>query len=358
MLVIGVRAPVALELVRQLFFHGLEVEGADFLQFPLGRFSRRIQRYHCLPSPRWRRFEFQRAAAQLLGRRYAAVFACNEEIFWLSAGFAGVWDRLERLEKLHRKDSFVDLLVECGLPAPPSQRLENWSGSPDGVVLKRVYSRFGESTCLNPTLPQIERLRLQPGWLVQQKLNGPQLCFTGFAWRGELVLACCYRSRWGALQGQAHGGAGLHFEKCSAPELEEQARRLVSHLGFHGPLGLDFVGGVAVECNPRWTSGVHLLDLTPVFRAAGLPTRSGYVPRQRAQLAAPMLLRKRWARAFWHDWACTPDVVWDPRDPGPALAQPLALAESLWRARRHQIGLSQALTWDIEWNGPDDIAGM
>lgn len=351
---VGVRSPVALELVRQLHFHGLEVEAADFLHFPLGRFSCRIQRYHRLPSPRWHTPAFQEAVAQLMNRSYSAVFACNEEIFWMSGCVEGVWDRLEVLEKLHRKDAFIQLLEQLGLPAPATMPLENWMGSPEGVVLKRVYSRFGESTWLDPDQALLERRRGEPGWLVQRKLSGPQICFTGFAWKGELLCGCCYQSRWGQLRGASHGGAGLYFEKCAAPDLQNQARRLVAGLGFSGPLGLDFVGGVAVECNPRWTSGIHLLDLTPVLAALDLPNRPGWLTRSRAQLAAAMVLRAGFTRDFWR----ARDVIWNVQDRGPALAQPLALAELLWRAKRQKISLSQAMTWDIEWNGLGDVAGM
>ncbi len=352
---VGVRSPAALELVRQLHFHGLEVEGADFLHFPLGRFSSRLKRYTRLPSPRWHRAEFDR---QLRALPHRTIFACNEEILWCSACRPGVWNRPDLLERFHRKDHFVDLLKECDLPAPETVPLAKWSGHPQDVVVKRVYSRFGETTWTRPTRELLDSLRGQSGWLAQQKLEGEQICFSGFAWRGELVCACCYRSRWGSLRGDDHGGAGLYFERCQAPELIAQAQRLVAQLQFSGPLGLDFVGGVAIECNPRWTSGIHLLDLTPALAALGLPTRPGWQARPRAQLAAAMLLRNRFPREFWRDWRTARDVIFHPQDWGPALAQPLVLAESLWRSKRRRISLSQAMTWDIEWNGAGDVAGM
>jgi hypothetical protein len=354
-LVVGVRSPVALELIRQLHFHGLDVEGADFLHFPLGRFSCRLKRYHRLPSPRRNPAEFRR---RLTAMPQSTVFACNEEIFWCSSVRSGVWDRLEKLEQLHRKDRFVELLSQLGLPAPETTPLENWAGDPREIVLKQVYSRFGESTWVQPGREQVEELRRQPGWLAQQRLDGPQTCFAGFAWQGRLICGCCYRSRWGSLRGARHGGAGLYFEKCSQPELVAQAERLVSHLEFSGPLGLDFVGGVAIECNPRWTSGIHLLDLTPVFAALGLPTRPGWRTRERAQLAVPMLLRASLSGSFWRDWWSATDVIGVAPDWGPALAQPLALAESLWWAARRGISLSQAMTWDMEWNGAEDVAAV
>lgn len=352
---VGVRSPVALELVRQLHFHGLEVEGADFLHFPLGRFSSGLKRYHRLPSPRWHRAGFQQ---QLRAMPQRTIFSCNEEILWCSGCRPGVWDRPELLERLHRKDSFVEVLRECGLPAPETTPLADYYGSPEKVVLKRIYSRFGESTWTSPTSKLVNELRTEPGWLAQQKLEGVQVCFSGFAWKGELVCGCCYQSRWGSLRGAEHGGAGLYFERCDAPELLEQARQLVARLGLSGPFGLDFVGGVAVECNPRWTSGIHLLDLTPVLKALGLPTRPSWQAPERAQLAAAMLLRRHFPRAFWRDWWQARDVIFSPGDWGPALAQPLALGESLWLAKRHKISLSRAMTWDIEWNGPEDVAGM
>ncbi|HYW09051.1 MAG TPA: hypothetical protein VE913_18975, partial [Longimicrobium sp.] len=45
------------------------------------------------------------------------------------------------------------------------------------------------------------------------------------------------------------------------------------------------------------------------------------------------------------------DVVADARDPLPALTQ-LRMAAGFARlARRQGIGLTEATTWDIEWNG-------
>lgn len=354
-LVVGVRSPAGLELVRQLAYHGLAVEGADFLHFPLGRFSWKLKKYHRLPSPRWQPEQFTAAWAPLARRSFAAVFACNEEIFWLSRHpiqpESPIWAAPAALERLHRKDHFVELLEQIGLPAP-----RTWTGSElkearPPWILKRIYSRFGISAQLDPTT-----LPSEPGWLAQQRLTGEEVCFTGFAWQGELVDSCCYRSRWGDL-GQ-HRGAGLHFQRVFRPELLEQAEAIVRFLNYSGPLGLDFVGGTAVECNPRWTSGIHMLDLSPALSQLGLPCRPQRAMPERVQLAAPMLLRSRLNREFWGDWWSTPDVIWSPADPLPALTQPLALAETFWRARREKIGLSQALTWDIEWNGPEDVAGM
>lgn len=353
---VGVRSPAALELVRQLAFHGLAVEGADFLHFPPGRFSCRLRAYHRLPSPRWHATRFESAWNRLLEQPYAAVFACNEEIFWLSRQALqpplAAWHGPFGLERLHRKDEFVRLLQEAGLPSPASWPLEEFEQSEHPVILKRVYSRFGLTTQFEPDLQQ----RPQQGWLVQERLSGEEVCFTGFGWRGRLITSCCYRSRWGDL-GQ-HRGAGLHFQSLHRPELQEQAAALVQFLNYSGPLGLDFVGGTAVECNPRWTSGIHLLDLSPVFQELGLPVRPGWPIRGRAQLAAPMLLRAEANREFWSDWWSAPDAVWSWRDPLPALAQPLTLLETIWRAKRRGISIRQALTWDIEWNGSEHVAQM
>ena len=76
------------------------------------------------------------------------------------------------------------------------------------------------------------------------------------------------------------------------------------------------------------------------------------------QLAAAMLLRCRAGLDFWRDWWGTSDAIWSAADPWPALAQPLVLMETAWRAGRRRINLSQALTWDIEWNGLADVAPM
>ena len=368
----GVRSPAALELCRQLACTGIAVEGADFLHAPLGRFSNCLQGYHRLPGPRQQPAQFKARARALLARGYRAVFACNEELFWLAGAFPGqgYWPRLDLLRRLHRKDWFVEELRLCGLAYPetlpwqePAAR--EWARrSPHEVVLKPVYSRFGEDVYIAPSLER--QARIKGDWVVQRCLHGESLCFTGFALRGELVLGCSYRNLYSTLrQGSEHGhrGAGIYFERLERPDLTAYAARLVEGCGYHGPISLDFIdcpgGPVAVECNPRWTSGIHLLDLRPVFEALHLGSRiHTYVAPARAQLAALTLTQARapWGR-FLREWKAAPDVISRPGDRAPGWGQLLSLAELAGRSLRQGISLNRASTWDIEWNG-EDIADV
>ena len=188
-------------------------------------------------------------------------------------------------------------------------------------------------------------------WLVQQRLPGATLCSSAFAWQGEVLVECTYASAWGHSGGRGHAGAGLHFNRVDRPDLLQQVQRVAARLHYSGPLGFDFVGDTAVECNPRWTSGIHLLDCAPLFAALGLGDRAYFAPAK-AQLLAPMVFKPRWALDYWRDLVSTPDVLARADDSGPFWAQFLCLAELGWRCFRQRLSLTQSTTWDIEWNGP------
>jgi hypothetical protein len=200
-------------------------------------------------------------------------------------------------------------------------------------------------------------------WVAQTFVRGRQVCTYSLARAGRLVAHTAYPSEFTAGQ-----GATIVFRHIEHPAALAWVRAFVEREDFSGQIAFDFIETeagelYALECNPRATSGVHLLAGHPDFAAAFfVPPPAGELltpPEGRpALLAAAMWLYalpavrswprlKHWLRAM----TVGRDVIFDPRDPLPALLQGVGLARFLAWSVRHRISALEASTYDIEWNG-------
>ena len=221
---------------------------------------------------------------------------------------------------------------------------------PQDYVFKSEFSRFGTG------------VRIKPGkapdgdaWLQQDWIGGEDLSAHAVARNGQLRAFAAYRSRW-----RAKGGASYQFDPVE-PELAQEIEAMMVRLAF----ALDLTGQFAcdlrrdaeerlwlIECNPRATSGLHLLThdpegLTMAFTGGGTSILRGGSP---ACLAPAMWLNGlphalisgrlgQWSR----DLGRSRDVL-----KGRGLA---AAIDTLVFARRAILsghGLTEAMTADIQ----------
>jgi hypothetical protein len=149
---------------------------------------------------------------------------------------------------------------------------------------------------------------------------------------------------------RAGRGAGCAFVPLWADDAAKFVELLAKDLNFTGSLAFDFMRSAdgklfVLECNPRLTSGIHVLD-QGVSLSACLERRAPLPPSQKAaQLRLAVLFSKpRLA-------GTSPDVITFPDDPWPTWGQACGVAEFAWRAVRHRVSLLSATTWDLEYNG-------
>jgi hypothetical protein len=116
-----------------------------------------------------------------------------------------------------------------------------------------------------------------------------------------------------------------------------------------------------LECNPRATSGVHLLASNPLFVDAFFDPKPGCVTpldKSSHMLSAAMLIYAlpaaikngdffNWLKTFF----TSNDVIFDFKDPLPFLLQLRSILTYLALARKNGISPLEASTFDIEWNG-------
>ncbi len=277
-LITGVRAPVALDLAGALATAGHEVHGADV--FANAMMRGRLAGFHTYAAPRFDPQSFRRDAEAILARLKPdlVVPLCEEVFYWAQLDAPLFAPPLETLMRLHSKYEFARLAAELGLDVPQTERTTRWA--PESVY-KPEFSRFGTRIHIRPTHdPKLENDPQNP-WLRQDYIDGEDLSFYAIAHGGQLRAVAAWRSAW-----RTHGGASYYFDPVDDPQLWNIARTLVQALDLTGQISCDLRRDMngklwLLECNPRATSGLHLLApeaLAEAFLSDGPPLAAGAQP--------------------------------------------------------------------------------
>jgi predicted ATP-grasp superfamily ATP-dependent carboligase len=385
-LITGARAPVALEWARQWQAAGWRVLAADSMPRPLASWSKSVDRTWLVPSPRWAGKGFvQRIAAICHEENVQVVMPVCEEVFVLSQGRGALpegtrlWaPEADVLEVLHDKHAFIKLASDRGLPVPLTRRLENKAdvqALEGDWFLKPCYSRFAvsgrrwrgagvEGRSGQAWLACQEISPVRP-WVAQEFLSGEGWCAYGLVESGRVLIMSTYPVEW-----TAGPGACVAFSAQRQDEVEAWVEQLVAGTDWSGQLAFDFVrvpgrGVLPLECNPRGTSGLHLLPgaaarLAEAWRGEAVGDTAFAPEGTVGMLSVPMLLyglpqsvRTGRAQEWLQSWRQARDVTSAAGDRAPAWGgNAWTLGWFAREARRLRCGLTAATTADLEWNGP------
>lgn len=375
-LILGGRAPVALDHARRFAAQGWTAYVADSASCRISGWSRAVAATFSLPPPRTAMSAFGAALADIIARnRIDLVLPTCEEVFYLSRIRARLPSScnvfaapFEQLRELHSKWRFLAAARTAGVPVPESIRITDlapvrgWALDRP-IVLKPEYSRFGVYVRLYARgLPERPD-PLQPAgpWVAQLFESGRELCSYSIAVAGRLCAHVAYVPKY-----RLHGSSSYYFEPVAVPKLESYVERFVDVHNFTGQISFDWIerpGGecVALECNPRAISGLHLFNLEhalPAAIAGGVSSRLSLdspPPRMLApvMLAAglPAALRRGTLTTWWRDWLRARDVLSLPGDRRPLPGAVRDLAAMARLAMRDHSSLRAVSTHDIEWDG-------
>lgn len=374
-LILGGRAPVALDHARRFARLGWRVHVADSIPCRLSGWSRSVTATHPLRSPRQDPVGFATDLnAIVAGHRIDLLLPTCEEAFHLAHARGRLprelhvaVDDFEKLRALHSKWEFIGLARRHGMDVPDSARVHSlddaraWAAG-RGVVLKPEFSRFGVHVRLHPQgLPaDAASLAVQGPWVAQAYLPGRELCSYGIAHDGELLAHAVYHPGWRLRRSSSYYFAGEEH-----PRLRDAVAALVRGINYSGQISFDWILGGdghyrVLECNPRATSGLHLFpfaeDLSAALRGEG-PRREP-VPGTARMIAALMRTAGWWTAmrhgrmATWRqDWRRARDVIALPGDSRPAIGSMADLGSYARLALGQGCNLREAATRDIEWDG-------
>lgn len=375
-LLTGGRAPATLELARAFHRAGHIVFMAESLHGHLSEPSNTIKKNFFVPPPRQKTRAFIDALKTIIvENKIQLLIPTCEEAFYIAMGREQLpcivfVEPLKKMNSLHNKWHFVVNAIERDLYAPETMYLLNQDDLLHAfahwreLVLKPVYSRFAAQTLILPTLKQaLHKLTVSSNspWVAQEYIKGRQICTYSICHDGYITAHTAYSSTITAGE-----GATIAFQHMDHLGTFNWVRNFVEKNQFTGQIAFDFIQATdgqvyALECNPRATSGVHLLASHPKFAEAFLnPNMDCITPTSdnSFMLATAMLVYglpqsfknkqlMQWIKTFF----TSNDVILDFKDPMPFIMQFKSILAYLSLAGREKITALEASTFDIEWNG-------
>ena len=374
-LILGGRAPVALDHARRFHHHGWQVHVADSIPCRLAGWSSSVAQTHAIAPPRYDPRGFVGDLRRIVtGQRIDLLLPTCEQAVYLSRHRPALPRELQvavddfaTVASLHSKWQFAGIAAACGMPVPATARLRTldqareWAAG-RGVVLKPEYSRFGVHVRLYPdgipaTAPALPPLG---DWVVQEFLEGKELCSYAIAHRGRLLAHAVYQPTY-----RLRRSSSYYFEPVHRPAIRDAVAALVRHTDYSGQVSFDWIEGAdgiarALECNPRATSGLHLFPCETDLPAALMGGGTLCEPVDAApRMIAALMLSAGLASAVAHrtvaqwlqDWRRAKDVVSVPGDRLPLAGAVGDLGAYAMLAIRQRCNLREAATRDIEWDG-------
>lgn len=367
-LITGVRAPAAIDLARLLSISGIDVYMADSFRFPIGRFSKYLKGYQRIPGPAIDPKGFVRELCKTIKKfEIDLLIPTCEEVFFIGRyqkefPCAVFCDDFAKLETLHNKYQFTLEAKGCEIEIPKTKLItskeELMHCETKGYVFKPVYSRFASHTFIQPRKKKLKKLKISKKypWVQQEFIPGKEYCSYSIAVEGNITAHSCYHPlyRFGK-------GAGIYFPPVHNEIILNFVQKFAKKINFTGQLGFDFIEKnseqlYVLECNPRTTSGVHLLDKNINFHQVFTPNNNILIKSkdQAKMITIAMLLcgwQQKSPRIFWSDFNKATGILNDNEDKISSIALFINLVEVIIRSICRFKSIQQASTYDIEWNG-------
>ncbi|RWR20295.1 carbamoyl-phosphate synthase large subunit [Microbacterium enclense] len=388
-LITSSRNTFALDLVRKLGSVGHTVFASDTYDGAVGSHSRFLAGHLVTPSPRFETDAFiETVSAYVRAHDIDLIIPTFEDVFYLAARVADLPEGVELfagsfsdLARLHDKASFQRLAQDADVPIPETvvvtspEELRTAIESFPRYFARAAFSRGGVGLLTN-TGPLAGKVPIedcvptpeQP-WLVQPFVDGPMVCTYSVVVDGRVTAHTTYK----AGEQWAHSTA-IAFIAVDSTDTLRFTQQIIETLDptFTGQLSFDFVDHGTdgtpdykiIECNPRPTNGVILLEADDVSRAIeGAVDRTVVaVPGTERQITLAVL-----ADAFTeplkhlpktlHDLVHVRDVGAGWWDDAAMLWSPATIVHGAKISHGDRKEVLAALGDDIVWNG-EPIQGM
>ena len=356
-LISGARAPIALEMARSFKGEKHRVIMIDCQHLTIARWSNCVDKYYTVPSPRFNPEGFLKSLQQIIRHEKVdhLIPTCEEALFisaFRNVLPCNVWTAEHDLMiQLHNKHEFVKRFNHL-LPFPKTillSDLTDWS-STKNCVLKPVYSRFATSVLIKKVVePTFLKEEEKQKWVAQEFIDGKEICIYSIWEHGVLKAFAAYHPLY-----RAGKGAGIFFEPVQYENVYNDVKKFGETIRYHGQLCFDVIVDQQqqhyfIECNPRGTSGAHLLNkqLASAFldnTFVQVDNMKEFAIKYALFLLHPFSLAKN--RVIQAD-----DTIFSWRDLKPFFLQVISLFEITYNKFTKKISWLEATTSDIEWNG-------
>lgn len=372
------RLPKALELARGLCAAGCRVVIAEPFARHVCKPSRAVARSVQVTAPNTDPEGYLRDLLNVVEEEgISAIVPVSEEALHvlrledrLPHGVRILSAPLEKVRQLHDKLAFARLARELGLTAPLTlewgdAELAAFCAEHDFVVKPR-NSCSGLGVAIHRRGPVPPRENLPPGAIFQAFVPGRHVSTFSLAQDGRESITVAYEGTVFA------GTVAVCFRRVDGlAAVDDWVREFISRTRHNGFISFDFIvdgegRAMAIECNPRITSGIHFVEPESLARALlgeGLSVRKrsktkfqqGYSTLTEAY---SNFLRPRTFVAQMREMFSARDVVWSSRDPLPFLLMTPMSWDILRPAMLGKMSLGEAAMRDIAWFDDGPLASM
>jgi len=267
------RAPISIEWIRIFNRAEHEVILVDSFSFPIAKYYKNTK-FIKVSSPRFA-FEDYKKEMMLLINEVDWVIPNCEDIFFLSQVREGMvtdtfffMPKQDLLFELHHKFN-VSKHLNAFVKFPKTEFLTDKSkiNMEKNSILKPVFSRFGRSVIREVTAKNIENIEISNDdpWVQQQKIEGQAICNYALILKGEVLAHVAYLPMY-----LLNGAAATYFEPYVDERLEKFMDTFAQESNYTGQVAFDFIDDgkdlYVLECNPRATSGLHILSEDLIFK--------------------------------------------------------------------------------------------
>lgn len=365
------RMPIALELSRSLHKLGVRVVAVDCVKRYICQSSSSVDKSYVIPSPSKDYEAYKKSIIKISAdEKIDFIFPTTEDVFFLSKFVDDLPPRCELfassrelLLKLHHKQMFIDFAQSIGLAVPQSVPHEGGplpSFTEQDYILKKVYSRAGTGVLFAKAgkTPKDYSLPTDGSWLIQEKLKGKQFCSCTILDHGKVIANIVYEPA------VINGTTSIVFKEVAVPSVDSWIQNFADKTSFHGTVSFDFFvddEGIAraIECNPRPTSGYHVMASETLAEALILrksPTRLKLGDNSSQILlptliSLPALLRAGKFKESMKVILKARDVIFNKDDLMPFLFQFPCAISVFGLAIHNKVSVTSCMMDGVEWNG-------
>ncbi|OGN62545.1 MAG: hypothetical protein A3F09_05720 [Chlamydiae bacterium RIFCSPHIGHO2_12_FULL_49_11] len=381
---------MTLDLARALHREGATVYVVDTHLWHICKNSNAVKRSFVAPPPRFKPLEFMRALIAIINEVKIDLVIPMWEDSFIVAKFRAMLpesvevfcDTFEKLDSLHHKGKFIQLMNQFDIPAAKTAHIQtpaDLSRCTDyPFALKACYSRASQAVykiASSDQIPSHIKIDAAHTWIAQEWIEGINYCTYSIAREGKLLAHSTYPVEYSIGKfinpkdaSVPPGSACTNFRHIVHPAIEAWVKNIVEKLNYTGQIAFDLVvkaDGVvyAVECNPRMTSGIVLVSEKKGILNAFTEKEAPLITPDLAtrKKFAPAMLLFGWRAAlemgkffsFLGIWFSYRDIVFHWKDLGPFFTQPLIWAHYIFTSRRRKITLVTFALEDQSWNGEE-----
>ncbi|WP_024612097.1 ATP-grasp domain-containing protein [Pseudoalteromonas sp. TB64] len=376
-LITGARAPAALELARNLFRDGHIIYMADSLAFPLAKHSKCVKKTFRITAPKASLLRFKNDIKSILKQyNIDVVIPTCEEVFYISAVKPDLEPHstifcpdFNLIKKLHSKHAIYCAAKNTGFSNPNTKILSGAALLAKKIykeqVIKKEFCRFGTGVLIEPNFCDVLTLvdkQLEQQFIIQNKVKGIEYSSYAIANNGVVLFDSIYTSKH-----KVKMGAGIYFTPVINKKISVAIKAFCKKNNITGQISFDVIENAQniylLECNPRATSGLHLLSTSSLSSAflgqRHTPTCENefktpkMITLAMLLIGLPIALKNAQFKQWKSDYQAATDVISVKNDRSFILFSLLSLFEIITISIKTLTSLRAASTFDIEWDGED-----